>query len=100
MSSALRDALSPLSARLEALEAGRGGSPARDLSPSVPGRKCLFCGREACEFIRGGDPCREAKQAETARNQANAAKRRAAEAAAKAAADATPGGTAPGGTGV
>ena len=100
MSSALRDALGPLSARLEALEAGRGGSPARELSPAVPGRKCIFCGREACEFIRGGDPCREAKQAETARNQANAAKRRAAEAAAKAAADATPGGTAPGGTGV
>ena len=83
VSSVVKEVMSPLSARLEALEGTRRGAAegARELAPVVPGRKCLFCGRESCEFIRGGDPCREAKQAETARNQANAAKRRAAEAA-------------------
>ena len=88
--SAVAAAATPLSARLASLESGaRAGAPpiARELSAVVPGRKCIFCGREVCDFIRGGDPCREAKQAETARNQANAAKRRAAESAAAAAKD-------------
>ena len=94
IASALKEALHPLNARLDAIEGPSRGAAlsGRDLMPVVSGRKCLFCGRETCEFIRGGDPCREAKQAETARNQSQAAKRRAAEAATAAASASREGG--------
>ena len=86
IASALKEALHPLTARLDSIDGPSRGAAlsGRDLMPVLAGRKCLFCGRETCEFIRGGDPCREAKQAETARNQTQAAKRRAADAAAAA----------------
>ena len=84
---AIVEAMTPVTSRLAALEASI--SPSGQPPPSLTsGRKCLFCGREVCDMLRGGEPCREAKQAETARNQANAAKRRAAAEAAKKAADA------------
>ena len=77
---AMRDMIGGLSQRLEALE-----KQGVDGGAASIGRKCLHCGRAECPFIRGGEPCREARQAEAARNTANAARRKAAEAAAAAA---------------